>query len=147
MRCQDLMSTEVQACRETDSALDCAVVMRKFNIGFCPVLDSKGHVVGVVTDRDLALRVLAASRPPGVQLQDVMTRHVITCAPDEDLRSAERRMADERISRVVVMTEVGHCVGVLSLSDIVRVEESGRVSGVLRSVASREGHLPPAENA
>jgi CBS domain-containing protein len=144
MRCRDLMTTTVHSCRDTETAYRCAQLMRRENVGFVPVVDAEQRLVGVVTDRDLAVRVLATARAPTTELRDIMTTDMATCEPDEELREAEQRMAQRRVSRIVVMSPFRRCLGVLSLSDVVRVEESRRAGELLRSVTARESTPPPS---
>lgn len=143
MRCGDLMSRPIHVCRQDDTAAHCAQTMREHGVGFVPVVDEDARLVGVVTDRDLALRVLADSGPPTTPVREVMTRPIVSCAPDEDLRTAEQRMVNARVSRIVVMTAFERCEGVISLSDIARAEGDERAGRMLREVAAREASPPP----
>ncbi len=143
MRCADLMTSTVHTCREDATAAECARLMGERSIGFVPVVDADGRVVGVVTDRDLAVRVLGAGRPPRTRLAEVMTARLVTASPHDDLREVERAMADARISRIVVTGPSRRCLGIVSLSDIARVEEGSRAAGVLRAVSAREAAPPP----
>jgi CBS domain-containing protein len=138
MRCGDVMKTEVARCTETTSVRDCAQTMRDKRIGFLPVVDTDGQVVGVVTDRDLALRVLAAELPDATPVGRVMTRDVRVCRPADDLETAEWKMASTRKSRLVVVDDAGRCVGVISLSDVAQADSRDRAGGVLRAVTRRE---------
>ena len=137
MRCRDVMKTDVARCLETLSVQACAEMMRDNGIGFVPVVDADRQVVGVVTDRDLALRVLANDLPADTPVGQVMTGDVRTCRPDDELREAERKMSSARKSRLVVADENGHCVGVISLSDVAQADRR-RAGGVLRAVTRRE---------
>jgi CBS domain-containing protein len=144
MRCRDLMTTTVHACLDTVTAYRCAQLMKNESVGFVPVVDTGQHLLGVVTDRDLTVRVLAAARPSTVELREIMSADVVTCDPDEDLTVAEQRMTDRQVSRLVVVGPFRRCLGVLSLSDILRVEESGRASEVMRRLAARDSAPPPS---
>jgi CBS domain-containing protein len=136
------MSSAVHACRDIDPATECARTMLAHGVGFVPVVDAEGMLLGVITDRDLAIRVVAARKTTDVCVREVMSLRVIGCDPDEDIRAAEARMEQARVSRLPVITE-GRCVGVLSLSDLVRVEEPRRASQLVREITSRESN-PPA---
>ena len=137
MRCRDVMKTDVARCLETLSVQSCAEMMRENGIGFVPVVDLDQQVVGVVTDRDLAMRVVANDLPVNTPVGYVMSRDVRVCRPDDDLRDAERKMSSARKSRLVVADEEGHCVGVISLSDVAQAD-GRRAGGVLRAVTRRE---------
>lgn len=138
MLCREVMKTDVTRCMETLSVQACAEMMRDDNIGFLPVVDADKQVVGVLTDRDLAVRALAEGLPPTTPVGHVMTRDVRICRPDEDLQAAEWKMASTRKSRLVVADDEGHCVGVISLSDIAQADSRSRAGGVLRAVTRRE---------
>lgn len=121
------------------SCLDAARLMGERNTGFLPVCDRQGVVLGVLTDRDLVLRVMARNVPPGmVPVEQVMSRGVVSCRPDDDLRRAEVLMATHRKSRLPVCDEAGRLVGVISLSDVAQADRSIEAGAVLREVTARE---------
>lgn len=138
MYCRDVMKTTVIRCHEHESVSECARRMAEFGVGFLPVLDSRETVVGVVTDRDLALRVLGVERDRHALVRDVMSRDVQACHPEDSLRWAEERMAASHKSRLVVLDARGHCAGVLSLSDIARMDSGSRTGWLLNAVTRRD---------
>src|SRR5262245_25971494 len=142
MKCQDIMRRDVKCCRPQDIIAVVAATMRDENIGFMPVCDESGRAVGSITDRDLAIRAIASSLPPDTtRIEDVMTRDIVACRPDDDLRIAEEKMSQRKISRMLCSDEGLHPVGVISLSDIAAYESKGRAAAVMRSVSQRESHL------
>ena len=143
MLCRDLMTSSVFTCGPTDPVSECARLMLAHDVGFLPVADSDGRLCGVVTDRDLVIRVLAVRRPADTLIRDVMTLRVLHCDPDEDIRVAEARMEIAHVSRLPIVTG-GRCIGVISMADLVRVEEPRRASQLMREVASRESRPPPS---
>ena len=138
MLCREVMKTDVARCLETLSVQACAEMMRDDNIGFLPVVDRDQQVVGVITDRDLAVRILARDLPADTAVGQIMTRDVRICRPDDELLTAERKMSSTRKSRLVVADDEGRCVGVISLSDIAQADSRSRAGGVLRAVVRRE---------
>ena len=138
MLCREVMKTDVARCSEALTVQSCSRMMRDNNIGFLPVVDEGGQVVGVVTDRDLALRVLADDLPAETPVGRVMTRDVRVCGPDDALETAEWKMSSARKSRLVVTDGGGRCVGVISLSDVAQADTRSRSGGVLRAVTRRE---------
>lgn len=140
MLVRDLMLVKVYSCRQTDRALDCARLMRDERIGFVPVLNDNDEIIGVVTDRDLAVRLVAADLPLSTPVSRIMTKTpVLSVRPDDDLHVLERKMAEERRSRALVLDKEGHLVGVVSLSDVVAAEPSAeRAAQLLRDIARRE---------
>jgi CBS domain-containing protein len=148
MQCKDVMLTLVYNCREETTALECAQRMRDERVGFMPVLNGEGAVVGVVTDRDLVLRVIAADKPLTTPLRQVMSPGpFLTCAPEDDLRDLEAKMARTKKARALVRDNE-KLVGVISLSDIAQFERSLRRTGkLMREVTHRESAAilrPPA---
>lgn len=138
MRCEDIMSRPVSCVRDTETVQAAAGLMEKENVGFLPVCAEPGHVVGVLTDRDIALRVAApnieaATTPVG----RVMSREVVSCHETDTIEEASRLMARTKKSRILVVDARGKPAGVISLADLARVEEPF-VTRTIRQVASRE---------
>ncbi|HVK66865.1 MAG TPA: CBS domain-containing protein [Polyangium sp.] len=140
MKCAELMKKDVECSRSGDSVQSVAEKMRDRNIGFMPVCNDKGVAIGTVTDRDLTLRVLADKRSADTRVEDVMSRDVVSCGPEDELTSAEELMSKHKKSRMLVADDKGCPLGVISLSDIAKAERGGRASAILRSVAQRESH-------
>jgi CBS domain-containing protein len=115
-----------------------AAWMRDAQIGFLPVCSVTGQVLGTITDRDIAIRVVAAALPAATAVREAMTPRVIAVHPDDNMRNAESLMGAEQVSRLVVIDDDGRLVGVISLSDIAAHERAGRAGRVLREVARRE---------
>jgi CBS domain-containing protein len=137
MQCRDVMKT-AKTVRGSVSAADCAKMMAVEEVGILPIVDQEQRLIGVVTDRDLAVRVLAEHRPPDTPVGKVMTTGVVTCRPLDGLRFAEQRLADAKVSRIVVMDEDNKVLGIISLSDIGQVEDPKRAGRVLRAITERE---------
>jgi len=138
MRCQEIMKKDVECVSATDTAQVAAKLMRDENVGFLPVCDQSKRVLGTITDRDLTIRVLADASPSTTRMEDVMTREVVCCRPDDELEDAENLMAKNQKSRIVVIDSGGALVGVISLSDIAQREEGSKASETLREVSQRE---------
>lgn len=139
MKCHELMKKDVQCCSVYEPVSHVAAKMRDKNIGFMPVCDAGGRAVGTITDRDLTIRVLADQRPgETTRLEEVMSRGVIACTPNDDLQVAERLMGQHKVARMLCVDQFGRPVGVISLSDVVDIEKDEQASAVLRSVAQRE---------
>jgi CBS domain-containing protein len=143
MRVNDVMK-EARGCREGDSVKECAKLMKEENIGFVPICNEAGEPVGTVTDRDLAIRVLAEGKTADAKVDDVMTRDVVSCRVGDDLSQAERLMRERRKSRIMICDEGGKLVGVISLSDLADVESEEIAGQTLREVSSRETGQPHA---
>lgn len=139
MRCETIMKRDFVYVTETDSAQRAAMIMREENIGFLPVCDRDVRVIGTLTDRDLAIRVCAEiASAAEVTVADVMTREVISCAPEDDLKRAEQLMADSRKSRILVTDDTGGMLGIISLTDVVERDSNRHAAHTLRKIVSRQ---------
>ena len=141
MRVEEIMKRPHWAPPETTVEM-AAQWMRDVDIGFLPVCTTSGSVLGTITDRDLAIRVLASGLSASTPVREVMTPRVIAVHPKASLREVEQLMAHERVSRVIVTDDDGNLVGVVSLSDIAEHERAGRAGRVLKEVVRREIHAP-----
>lgn len=118
------------------SACDAAGMMAQHDIGSVPVVDD-GELAGIVTDRDLAVRVLAKRRDPDtVILDEILTRSPATIGPDAKLSEARALMAEERVRRLPVVKD-GRLVGMLSIGDVALAEASKREVGEALEEVSR----------
>jgi CBS domain-containing protein len=136
MRCYEIMKKHVELVPVDAGASFVACRMREEGLGFMPVCAESGEVVGVVTDRDIALRVCADQLPHDVPVGRIMTRDVVACAPEDPVSTAEELMARHGLRHVVVVDKRGHLAGVLSLSDIAQHESPIRLARVVREVAA-----------
>src|ERR687887_2112199 len=89
MTCMDLMTDNPTCCLPSDTVVAATRVMRDEDVGSVPVVDDQQRLLGIITDRDVVLRVVAEARDPGGTIvQEVMTTHPLTCHPDDDVRRA-----------------------------------------------------------
>src|SRR5262245_5026201 len=113
MLCKQIMKRDI-ACVSTFEPVQAAAVrMRSDNIGCLPVCDDLGRVGGTITDRDIAVRVVADDRPAETLVDEVMTREVIACSPSDDVHRAELLMGKYKKSRIICVDDDGHPVGVI----------------------------------
>jgi CBS domain-containing protein len=123
------MSSEPKALSTDRSAADAAGLMAQFDIGSVPVVDEDA-VVGIVTDRDLVVRVIAKRRDPkDVRLDEILTKVVETISPDAELSDARTQMEHARVRRLPVVKD-DRLVGVLSLGDVAVALSSKREVGI-----------------
>jgi CBS domain-containing protein len=116
-----------------------ALRMAERGIGFMPVCSGHGKVVGTLTDRDIVLRVVAKGLLASeVEVAQVFSREVVSCSPDDELSVAEALMSKHKKSRIICLDRDETLVGVISLSDVARIETGARSAALLRSVAQRE---------
>jgi CBS domain-containing protein len=122
MKVREAMAETVTSASPADTVADAARAMREEDAGFLPVLDGD-RLVGVLTDRDIVVRVVAERADPSeVSAGDVMSANVQTVAPDADLSDAAKLMSDGEVRRLPVV-EGGRLVGVLSHGNLVQATE------------------------
>jgi len=120
MQIQELMNPAVVTIAPEESAALAARLLSRHNLGALPVCGSDGGLRGIVTDRDIVIRCVAASEDPArVPVRDIMTRDVETIAPTEDAAEAARRMARQQVRRLPVV-DGRRLVGMVSLGDLAR---------------------------
>src|SRR5205085_2223538 len=136
MQCSMLMKTDVECCTLDQTVEHAARRMAERGIGFIPVCYGQGKVVGTLTDRDIVVRVVAKGfLPSEVKVSDVFSREVVSCSPDDELSVAEALMSKHKKSRIICLDRDESLAGVISLSDVARVETGARAAALLRSVA------------
>jgi CBS domain-containing protein len=132
------MATEPKTARPDMNAFDAAALMSSYDVGSIPIVGDDGFV-GIVTDRDLVLRVLAARKEPSAtKLEDVLTREPVTISPDSTLAEARTLMAKHRVRRLPVL-KAGDLVGIIAMGDVAVADASPRAVGeALREVSESE---------
>ena len=120
MQVKDLMNPSVVTIEPASSAALAARLISRHNVGALPVCAGDGRLRGMVTDRDIVLRCIAAEEDPAqTPVRDIMTRECATVSPGDDCREATRLMAAQQVRRLPVV-EDGRVVGVVSLGDLAR---------------------------
>jgi CBS domain-containing protein len=132
-----VMASEVKTVKPEMNACDAAGVMASYDVGMVPVVDDDDRLVGVVTDRDLVVRVLAARQDPmRTPVGDVVTgRELVTISPDAQVSEARELMSSHRIRRLPVV-KADRLVGVVSLGDVAVADPSKRAVGETLEVIS-----------
>jgi CBS domain-containing protein len=121
MRVREIMTQPARTCTADTSVAVAGRRMREGLCGILPVIDGRGKLVGVVTDRDLLLSTTGTRRSSSnVSVREAMTAAVVTCGPNEDLLGALTTMRSRGLRRLPVVDLDGHLIGVLSIDDIVR---------------------------
>jgi CBS domain-containing protein len=122
MLCSELMNSDIECVSPSTAVKDAARKMRDWNIGFLPVCDESMRPVGTITDRDIAIRVVAEGYPATTPVESFITYEVISCSPEDDVSYARELMAQNRISRIICTNRKGRIEGVISLSDIAELD-------------------------
>ena len=120
MQVRDLMNPSVVSITPGESASLAARLLSRHNLGSLPVCGEDGGLRGIVTDRDIVLRCVAAEEDPAqTPVKDIMSRNCAVVSPDDDAREATRLMAARQVRRLPVL-EDGRVVGMVSLGDLAR---------------------------
>lgn len=122
MKAGDLMTRQPAVCSPDQTAQKAAQMMRDQDCGSLPVVaESAGsRIVGTVTDRDLAVRVLAEGKGPETKIGDVMSDEPSCCGPDDEIEHVETIMEERQVRRVPVVDDQGAVIGMISQADIAR---------------------------
>ena len=122
MRIQDVMTKNPATVTPDAPASEAARIMKDQDVGAVPVVEDNESrkLVGVITDRDLAVRLIAEGRDGQSRVRDVMSPQVHTRRPDDDLDDVMDTMAREQVRRIPIVDERGALVGIVAQADIVR---------------------------
>ena len=123
MKLKEIMTKEELTVRPEEQVAVAARIMARNNIGSIPVCDTHGKLCGLVTDRDLVIRCMAAEGTQRMKVREVMTGNVITAVPEMDAAMAAHLMGRRQIRRLPVV-ENGKLCGMVSLGDLAAREES-----------------------
>jgi len=119
--CQEIMTSNPQCCLPDDKVYTIAQRMQSENIGALPVVENHEtkKLIGIVTDRDLAVRVVGASRDAtNTVVSDVMTPDPIACHPEDDVDKTVEVMSNHQIRRIPIINNVGKVIGIISQADV-----------------------------
>jgi CBS domain-containing protein len=118
MKASELMTPSPCCASADDSIQDVARLMRDNDVGSVPIVDESSRVIGIVTDRDLAVRALAEGKATELTVRDVMTASPCTCGADDDVKDVGRTMSDNQVRRVPVVDANGRVVGIIAQADL-----------------------------
>ncbi|MGO5066710.1 MULTISPECIES: CBS domain-containing protein [unclassified Clostridium] len=116
MKVMDVMTQNVATVNRNDSVEKAAELMNEYNVGSIPICDNN-KVVGVITDRDIALRSVAKGSNSNIKVGDIMTSNPVVANKDMDIHDAVRIMSERQIRRLPV-EDNENIIGIVSLGDI-----------------------------
>lgn len=117
MKVRDIMTASVDSIEAADQIAYAARRMAEDDVGCLPVLES-GRLVGIVTDRDIAVRAVAGSIAPDTPVRRIMSERVATCSAGDDIETALALMSREQVRRMPVCNERGEVIGIVALADL-----------------------------
>ena len=140
MNVNSCMSTDVRLASPNESIRDAARLMKEIDAGILPVGDND-RIVGMITDRDIAVRAVAEGRGPDTAVREVMSRQVLYCYADERLDDVARQMRQLQVRRMPVLNREKRLVGIISIGDLALTDDEGtaRAAGALAGVSEPGG--------
>jgi CBS domain-containing protein len=137
MTCQDLMTDNPTCCLHSDTVVTATQIMRDEDVGSVPVVDDQQWLLGIITDRDVALRVVAEARDSGgTMVQEVMTSHPVTCRPDDDVPRALDLMAQHKVRRIPVVGADRRLLDIIAQADIAtHMDAPRRTAAVVEEIS------------
>ena len=139
MKVADCMTRDVQVARPDQPIREAAQFMLRADAGSIPVCDGD-RVIGMITDRDIAVRAVAEGRGPDTPVSETMTDHVHFCFDDEEVEEVAMKMSDAQIRRFPVMSRADNkLIGIVSLGDFSRSEQGDAASVALGGISDPGG--------
>jgi len=126
------MTKDPEYCLPSDPVVKAAQLMKSEDVGPIPIVDDKDgkKLAGIVTDRDLAIKVVAEARDPKTTpVKQVMTDDVVTCKENDDVEKALKLMQDHQVRRIPVVDNGDHLLGIIAQADVANRLGSSRTTG------------------
>ena len=142
-KCSEVMTKNPVVCIPSDLVANIAQVMKRENIGLVPIVedDQTRKLVGMVTDRDLAVKVVAEERDlETTKAEQVMTRGIVTCRAGDDLQEALDAMSENQLRRIPVVDDEDRIVGIIAQADIAtRVHQPEKTASLVEKISRSKG--------
>jgi CBS domain-containing protein len=131
---KEVMTRDVRACEPNATVAEAAKVMAKEDVGPVPIVED-GRLVGIVTDRDIVVRVVAEGRDPNsTRVREIASTELVTVAPDDDLDEALNLLASSQVRRLPVV-EGDRLVGIVAQADIARLGKDKKTGEVVEEIS------------
>ena len=138
-RCDELMTKDPVCCLPSSMVAQVAQLMKRENIGPIPVIENEQtrKLVGIVTDRDLALKIVAEGRDAkSTKVESVMTRKVVTCRAEDDLQKALDAMSENQLRRIPVVDRDNRILGIIAQADVAtRVDQPEKTAAMVKGIS------------
>jgi CBS domain-containing protein len=131
---QEAMTSNPTTASPDTTAAEAAQIMKSEDIGSLPITED-GKLVGVVTDRDLAIRVLAEGKGVDTPVGEIASKDVVTIDPQQSLEEAARLMAEHQVRRLPVVEEDGRLVGILAQADIAQTGDDSLTGETVQQIS------------
>jgi CBS domain-containing protein len=138
-KCDEAMTKDPICCLPNDTTAKAAQLMKSGNIGSIPVIENEQtkKLVGIVTDRDLTLKIVAEGRDAkSTRVDAVMTRKVVTCRADDDLQKALDAMSEHQLRRLPVVDNDNNILGIIAQADVAtRVNQPEKTATMVKEIS------------
>jgi CBS domain-containing protein len=138
-KCNEVMTKNPVCCLPDDMVPKVAQLMQSENIGSIPVIENEQNqkLVGIVTDRDLALKIVAKGQDAkSTKVEAVMTRQIVTCRAEDDLQKALDAMADHQLRRIPIVDNDNKIVGIIAQADVAtRVNLPEKTAAMVKEIS------------
>lgn len=138
MKVNDIMTRDVCVVDPNQTMREAAKKMAEIDVGLLPVGEND-RLVGMISDRDIALRGVAAGKGPDATVREIMTRDVKYCYDDQDVEEVANNMAQQQLRRLPVIDHGKRLVGIVSLADIAMDRDAGLCGAALRGISQPGG--------
>ena len=137
--CNEVMTKNPVSCLPNDVVTEAAALMKSQNVGSIPVIENEQtkKLVGIVTDRDLALKIVADGLDAkSTKVQAVMARNVVTCHAEDDLHIALDAMSENQLRRIPVVDKDNRLLGIIAQADVAtRVDQSEKTAELVKEIS------------
>jgi len=137
--CKEVMTRNPVCCLPDDMVNEVAQLMRSQNVGSIPVVKNREsfELIGILTDRDFTLKVIAAGKDPAkTKIQELMKHDLFTCLENDDIQKAFDAMASHQVRRLPVVDQNGRIVGIIAQSDIAtRLNEPEKTGNLVTKIS------------
>jgi CBS domain-containing protein len=138
-KCDEVMTKNPVCCRPDDMVVKVAQMMQSENIGSIPVIENEQSqkLIGIVTDRDLALKIVAKGQDAkSTKVEAVMTRQIVTCRTGDDLQMALDVMAEHQLRRIPIVDDDDKIVGIIAQADVAtRVNLPEKTAAMVKEIS------------
>jgi CBS domain-containing protein len=138
MKVSEVMTTEVETVSADQTAREAAAFMLRADAGSIPVCEGE-RVIGMITDRDIAVRGVAEGRGPDTPISELMSDGIVCAHEDDDVQAVAQRMSDEQVRRMPVLNSEQNLVGIVSLGDLARETAGQAAEQALEGVSAPGG--------
>ncbi len=136
-KCREVMTKDPASCSASEMVTTVASLMNQHDVGSVPVVESDRRLVGIVTDRDIVVKVVAAGRnPEQTPVEEVMTPNPVSCKEHDDLEYALKLMKERQVRRMPIVDGSGRLAGIIAQADVAtRVSKDAKTGELVEAIS------------